>query len=145
DLAEQKQARGLTLGVALLAGESSDTLAAHARVLHDELTAARLVDEVALFAGEAPAMLEAAAAAGLQAFGVRGAAPGQRGRLMHASLNCMHADIIVWIDADIRNPHAKLVYGPAGPLIANERLVYVKGFFDMPPQGAEGDLDALVG
>lgn len=145
ELAAQKQARGLTLGVALLAGESSDTLAAHARVLHDELATARLVDEVALFAGEAPAILEAAQAAGLQAFAVRGAAPGQRGRLMHASLECMRADIIVWIDADIRNPHAKLVYGPAGPLIANERLVYVKGFFDTPAEGAEGDLDALVG
>ncbi|HEY7295498.1 MAG TPA: hypothetical protein VH916_10675, partial [Dehalococcoidia bacterium] len=90
-------------------------------------------------------ILDAATAAGLQAVGVRGAAPGQLGRLMHASLNCMRSDIIVWIDAEIRNPHPKLVYGPAGPLIANERLHYVKGFFDTPNDGLGADLDALVG
>ncbi len=145
ELAAQKQARGLTLGVALIAGESSDTLAAHARVLRDELSATRLVDEVALFAGDSPGILEAARAAGLPAVAVGGAAPGQRGRLMHASLDCMQSDVIVWIDAEIRNPHAKLVYGPAGPLIANERLAYVKGFFDTPADGAEADLEALVG
>ncbi|HLZ73133.1 MAG TPA: hypothetical protein VKV26_24785 [Dehalococcoidia bacterium] len=145
ELVAQKQARGLTLGVALLAGESSDTLPAHARVLHDELSTVKLVDEAAFFAGESPELLEAAQATGLQAVGVRGAAPGQRGRLIHASLECMKSDIIVWIDADIRNPHAKLVYGPAGPLLANERLNYVKGFFGTPADGAETDLEALVG
>lgn len=146
ELVAEKRRRGLSVGVALLAGESLDTLAAHARVLEDDLTtAAPLLDEAVLFAGPDERFLAAADAVGLRAVAVPEAGPGQRGRLMHASLACLRSDIVVWIDADIRNPHAKLVYGLAGPLINDERLQYVKGFFGRPSGTPDADLESLVG
>ena len=144
DLVAQKRRKGLTVGVALLAGASSDTLASHARVLKEELgSAVPLVDAAVLFTGPDDEMTAAATATGLPWHVV--SEGGDRGRLMRASLQVLATDIVVWIDADIRNAHAKLVYGLAGPLIANDHTQYVKGFYGSPADGGDAELQHLVG
>jgi glucosyl-3-phosphoglycerate synthase len=134
------------VSVALLAGSGRDTLAAHARVLLDELTnGSPLLDDVRLICGEDKEMVAAASAAGLRTLVVPGGSPAQPGRLMHASLLALESDIVVWVDADIRNPHAKIIYGLVGPLVQNERLQYVKGFYGLPREAPDADLQNLVG
>ena len=146
ELIAEKRRRGLTVGVALLAGASSDTLAAHRRVLFEELgTSLQLVDEAMLFCGPNIELLEAATDLNLRTCVVDEARTGDRGRLMHASLSKLQTDIVVWIDADIRNPHAKLIYGLAGPLIHNESVQYVKGFYGLAPEAPDADLHTVVG
>lgn len=146
ELIAEKLRRGLTIGVALLAGASTDTLATHHRVLVDELgESTPLVDDAVLFCPPDPALLEAAAAAGFRTCVVEQARQDDRGRLMYASLRKLHTDIVVWLDADLRNPHAKLVYGLAGPLVWNEEVRYVKGFYGLPPEAPDADLQNLIG
>ncbi len=41
-------------------------------------------------------------------------------------------DIIVYIDADISNIHPRFIYGLVGPLIKDDKISYVKGFYDRP-------------
>ena len=41
-------------------------------------------------------------------------------------------DIVVWADTDVRNWHPRMVYGTVGPLIAEERIQYVKGYYRRP-------------
>jgi glucosyl-3-phosphoglycerate synthase len=146
ELLVEKRRRGLTLGVALIAGAATDTLPAHARVLIEELSRdLPLLDEVALFTPADPEILAAAEAAGLRPVPVPEASSGRRGHLLRSGLRELATDIVVWIDADIRNAHAKLVYGLAGPLILDERYLYVKGFHQLPPEAPEADLQSLVG
>jgi len=48
------------------------------------------------------------------------------------SLYLLKGDILVWIDADISNIHPKFVYGVVGPLLKNDKLGYVKAFYERP-------------
>ena len=44
----------------------------------------------------------------------------------------MAGDIIVYVDADIRNIHPRFVYGLLGPLLNRPEVSYVKAFYDRP-------------
>lgn len=64
----------------------------------------------------------------LRGFGVvRG-----KGENLWKSLYLLEGDIIVWVDADIKNIHPKFVYGVAGPLLEYDHLKYVKAFYERP-------------
>lgn len=145
ELIAAKRRHGLQIGVALLAGYGSDALPAHARALHDDPQARALWDEVALFGGEDAQLAAEATRTGLPYVAVPGGGPEMRGLLMRAALERLHSDIVVWIDADLRNPHPKLVYGLAGPLIQNERLYLAKGFYSRPIEAPESELESLAG
>jgi len=47
-------------------------------------------------------------------------------------LHVLKGDIIVYIDADIKNIHPRFVYGLIAPLIMNKKIKYVKAFYDRP-------------
>lgn len=55
-----------------------------------------------------------------------------KGENLWKSLHVLTGNIIVWIDADIRNIHPKFVYGLVGPLITNDKIGFVKGFYRRP-------------
>lgn len=55
-----------------------------------------------------------------------------KGENLWKSLYVLKGDIIVWLDADIKNIHPKFVYGLVGPLLKNERLMFVKAFYQRP-------------
>jgi glucosyl-3-phosphoglycerate synthase len=57
---------------------------------------------------------------------------GGKGEALWKSLYVLKGDIIVWIDTDIKNIHPKFVYGLIGPLLKEERIKYVKGFYRRP-------------
>lgn len=48
------------------------------------------------------------------------------------SIYLLKGDIIVWIDGDIENIHPRFVYGLIGPLLANEKIKFVKAFYERP-------------
>lgn len=60
-----------------------------------------------------------------------------KGEALWKSLYLMNGDVVAWVDTDIRNIHPRFVYGVVGPLLANESLGYVKGFYRRPIK--EGD------
>lgn len=57
---------------------------------------------------------------------------GGNGLAMWNSLRHLNGDIVAWLDGDIRNIHPRMVYGVVGPLLTQDRLQYVKGFYQRP-------------
>jgi nucleotide-binding universal stress UspA family protein len=55
-----------------------------------------------------------------------------KGEALWKSLYETCGDIVAWNDSDVRNWHPRMVYGTIGPLIAEERLQYVKGYYRRP-------------
>jgi glucosyl-3-phosphoglycerate synthase len=55
-----------------------------------------------------------------------------KGENLWKSLYLLDGDIIVYIDADIKNIDPKFVYGLVGPLLEREELGYVKAFYERP-------------
>jgi glucosyl-3-phosphoglycerate synthase len=55
-----------------------------------------------------------------------------KGEALWKSLYETSGDIIVWADTDVRNWHPRFVYGSLGPLLAEPRLQYVKGYYQRP-------------
>lgn len=60
-----------------------------------------------------------------------GARPG-KGEALWKSLLVTKGDIIAWIDTDIVNIHPRFVYGIIGPLLLNQSIQLVKGFYRRP-------------
>ncbi len=146
ELIAEKQRRHLTVGVALIAGPEHDALPAHARVLVEELGGEPpLVDDVVVMSGPDAGLIATTAALGLRTCVIDGADADSAGRLMRASLRALQTDIVLWISADIRNVHAKLIYGLAGPLIMNGDVHYVQGFYGLPADAPDADLQNVVG
>ncbi len=67
-----------------------------------------------------------------------------KGENLWKSLFVLEGDIIVWVDADISNIAPKFVYGLVGPLLRDERIGYVKAFYERPFR-ASGELVATGG
>jgi glucosyl-3-phosphoglycerate synthase len=55
-----------------------------------------------------------------------------KGEALWKSLYETSGDIVVWSDTDVRNWHPRMVYGTLGPLLAEERIQYVKGYYRRP-------------
>lgn len=67
-----------------------------------------------------------------------------KGENLWKSLYVLEGDIIVWVDADISNIAPKFVYGLVGPLLRDQRIGYVKAFYQRPFR-ASGELIAAGG
>jgi glucosyl-3-phosphoglycerate synthase len=55
-----------------------------------------------------------------------------KGEALWKSLYETFGEIVVWADTDVRNWHPRMVYGTLGPLLAEPRLQYVKGYYQRP-------------
>jgi glucosyl-3-phosphoglycerate synthase len=61
-----------------------------------------------------------------------------KGENLWKSLYVLEGDIIVWVDADISNIAPKFVYGLIGPLLEDDRIGYVKAFYERPIRSSGG-------
>jgi glucosyl-3-phosphoglycerate synthase len=55
-----------------------------------------------------------------------------KGENLWKALYITKGDIIVYIDADIKNIHHRFAYGLIGPLLLDDQIKYVKAFYDRP-------------
>ncbi len=55
-----------------------------------------------------------------------------KGENLWKSLFLAEGDIIVWIDADIKNIHTRWIYGLVGPLLTNKDIGFTKSFYQRP-------------
>ena len=64
-----------------------------------------------------------------------------KGEALWKSLYETSGDLVAWCDADVREWHPRFAYGTLGPLLAEPRIGYVKGYYERPiveggaPQG----------
>jgi glucosyl-3-phosphoglycerate synthase len=61
-----------------------------------------------------------------------------KGENLWKSLYVLEGDIIVWVDADISNIAPKFVYGLLGPLLEDDKIGYVKAFYERPIRSSSG-------
>lgn len=55
-----------------------------------------------------------------------------KGENLWKALYITKGDIIVYLDADIKNIHHRFAYGLIAPLLLNEQIKYTKAFYDRP-------------
>ncbi len=138
-LVELKREQDLTINVSLPTLNEEDTIAKEILLLSTELMEKYpLVDEIAVVdSGSRDRTREIAREYGASVFLAsehlqeEGIHQG-KGENLWKSLYLLDGDIIVYVDADIRNIHPKFVYGLVGPLLEDEDLGYVKAFYERP-------------
>lgn len=143
-----KRARGATISLALPALNEAETVGAVIRTikgaLHDDVP---LLDEIVLIdSASTDGTRDIARRLGVkvvvhqEALPELGARAG-KGEALWKSLLLTRGDIVAWIDTDIVNIHPRFVYGILGPLLADPRVMFVKGFYRRPLR-VDGQLQA---
>ena len=109
-----------------------------------------LIDEIAIIdSGSSDATCEIARAAGAKVFVSEKHLKGHgvffhKGENLWKSLHMLKGDIICWVDADIENIHQRFVYGLVGPMLEDEKIGYVKAFYERPIQ-RDGNIEPTGG
>jgi len=134
-----KQGKNLKISVALPTLNEESTIGREIQVLKQALMHENpLVDEIAVIdSGSTDRTRELAREAGADVYLSSEILPALgsytgKGENLWKSLAVLSGDIIAWIDADIKNIHPKFVYGIVGPLLENDRLGYVKAYYERP-------------
>lgn len=138
-LVELKEEKGLTISLAFPTLNEEATIAHAIKVVRDECVVRYpLLDQVAAIdSGSIDRTLEFAEKAGAEAYdskdclSTHGDFPG-KGENLWKSLYLLSGDIILWLDADIKNIHPKFVYGLLGPLIHYDNILFTKAFYQRP-------------
>ncbi len=141
-LVDLKQQQNLKISLGLPTLNESDTIATEILVFRDELVDNfPLLDEIAVIdSGSADDTCKIAHDHGALVYQASECLEGQgihkgKGESLWKSVYLLNGDIIIWIDADIKNIHPKFVYGLVGPLLTNPEIGYVKAFYDRPIAG----------
>jgi glucosyl-3-phosphoglycerate synthase len=131
-----KRQRGVTISVVIPAKNEQRTVAsvvgAISRSLVDDVP---LVDElVVMDSDSSDATAAAAAGAGAVVYPARAVAPAAgsfpgKGEALWKSLLVTKGDLLVFVDADLTEWGPHFVSGLVGPLLANEQVRLVKGFY----------------
>ena len=134
-----KEKKKLKISLAFPTLNEEATIVQEIRVIKDSLQDRfPLLDEIAVIdSGSNDATREAARQAGADVYLASECLPqygfvSGKGENLWKSLYLLKGDILVWIDADISNIHPKFVYGVVGPLLKNDKLGYVKAFYERP-------------
>ena len=139
ELVKLKREKKLKISLAFPTLNEEATIVQEIRVIKDSLQDRfPLLDEIAVIdSGSNDATREAARQAGADVYLASECLPqygfvSGKGENLWKSLYLLKGDILVWIDADISNIHPKFVYGVVGPLLKNDKLGYVKAFYERP-------------
>ncbi len=140
DLVRHKRDRRIS--VCIPARDEAATLGGIVRSIARALTAdgggVPLVDEIVVVDdGSRDGTGAIARAAGARVVG--GPQPaGGKGQAMRAALKAAGGDVIAFLDADVTNFGPHFVTGLLGPLLVDDALALVKGFYDRPLLGVPG-------
>jgi glucosyl-3-phosphoglycerate synthase len=132
-----KRAQGLGVSVAIPTLNEAATIGPICETV-GRLVEAGLVDELVVLDGESTDDTDnVARAAGATIIDVASILPGitpagGKGESLWRSLAVLSGDIVVWIDADIRNFDEHFVTRLVAPLVLDEQIAFVKGFYRRP-------------
>jgi glucosyl-3-phosphoglycerate synthase len=139
-LARRKRDRSVS--VCIPARDEAATVGAIVSSIVESLTARGggppLVDEVIVADdGSADETTAVAANAGARVVRREGRTGG-KGQAMRSALRAASGDLIVFVDADVTNFGPHFVAGLLGPLLTEDSIALVKGFYERPLHGARG-------
>jgi len=136
---EEKQRQGLTISLCIPTLNEEKTIGKEVVVFRSELVERYpLLDEIAIIdSGSEDDTIAVAKAFGADVYaaadvlGDMGERRG-KGENLWKAIYQLRGDIIVYVDADIKNIHPRFVYGLVAPLIFRSEMKYVKAFYDRP-------------
>jgi len=145
NLVEKKESKGLTISLALPSLNEEQTVGNVIDIAKTEfMEKFSLIDEMILVdSGSTDRTREIASEMGipvyinqevLSQYGFRNG----KGEVLWKSLYLTNGDIVFWVDTDIRNFNPKFIYGVLGPLILDDRIKFVKGFYKRPIMSKDG-------
>ena len=144
-LVEAKRREGLTVSVCIPALNEEATVGAIVRTIRTELMEhVPLVDEMAVMDSSSTDRTAAEAERfGATVFQDRDVLPdlepmSGKGEALWKSLFVLRGDVILWLDADIRNFDTRFVSGPLGPILTDPDVGYVKSFYRRPIEDGRG-------
>jgi glucosyl-3-phosphoglycerate synthase len=138
-LVEEKHKKNLKISLCLPTLNEEKTIAKEIIIMRSELmTRYPLVDElIVIDSGSTDNTLEIAASFGAEVYSANEILPHLdqfrgKGENLWKALYITKGDIIVYIDADIKNIHHRFAYGLIGPLLLYDNIKYAKAFYDRP-------------
>jgi glucosyl-3-phosphoglycerate synthase len=150
-LLEAKRARGSVISVCLPTLNESETIVQTIRAIREPLVEEiPLIDELVVIDSDSrDDTVKLAKAEGATVYQDREILPelepfGGKGDALWKSLFILEGDILAFIDTDIRNFHPRFAYSLFGPLLFEEGVHYVKGFYERPIQNG-GELASTGG
>lgn len=144
-LVDAKRRAGVSVSVCIPTLNEEATVGAIVRSIRSELMERMpIADELAVMdSGSSDRTAEEAELSGATVFQDRDVLPDLepmtgKGEAMWKSLFVLRGDVILWLDADIRNFHPRFVWGPLGPILTDPGIGYVKSFYRRPIEDGRG-------
>ena len=144
-LVKAKEEKGLTISLCIPTLNEERTIGKELIIFKSELvTRYPLLDEIAVIdSGSVDNTREVAAAFGADVYLAKDILPEMgekrgKGENLWKAIYQLKGDIIVYIDADIKNIHPRFVYGLVAPLIYRPEIKYVKAFYERPLASSQG-------
>lgn len=145
EMVEEKEKRGLKISLCIPTLNEAKTIGKEVVIFKSELmNRFPLIDEIAVIdSGSQDETLKIAADFGADTYLAADILPGLedrkgKGENLWKAIYQLEGDIIVYVDADIKNIHPRFVYGLVGPLIYRDEVHYVKAFYDRPLAFSQG-------
>jgi glucosyl-3-phosphoglycerate synthase len=144
-----KERAGTSISVVIPARDEERTVAGVVTALRQALMSdAALIDEIVVMDSDSTdATAEVAARAGAAVYRAAGVAPGTgtypgKGEALWKSLFVARGDLLVFVDADLTHWGPHFVTGLLGPLLADQQVLLVKGFYERLFTGSDGSTSA---
>lgn len=138
-IVEEKEKQNITISLCIPTLNEEKTIGKEIVLFKSELMSRYpLLDEIAVIdSGSEDSTREVASSFGADVYLSREILPrlGEKrgkGENLWKAIYQLKGDIIVYIDADIKNIHPRFVYGLVAPLIYRPEMKYVKAFYDRP-------------
>ena len=138
-LVDEKQKKNLKISLCLPTLNEEKTIAKEIIIMKSELMSRfPLVDElVVIDSGSSDNTVAIARSFGADVYTANEILPDLeqfkgKGENLWKALYITTGDIIVYIDADIKNIHHRFAFGLIGPLLRFDKIKYVKAFYDRP-------------
>jgi glucosyl-3-phosphoglycerate synthase len=147
-LAARKRELGVTVSVVIPARNEEPTVGDVVAGIAGLSTDTGLVDELVVIDSDSTdKTAEVAAEAGATVYRAREVAPELdtypgKGEALWKSLLVTTGDLLVFVDADLTHWGPHFVTGLLGPLLHDERVQLVKGFYERLYQGSDGSVSA---
>jgi len=138
-LVEEKEKKGLKISLCIPTLNEEKTIGKEIVIFKSELMERYpLIDEFAVIdSGSEDKTLQVAASFGADTYLAADILPEVgdkrgKGENLWKAIYQLKGDIIIYVDADIKNIHPRFVTGIVAPLINNDTIKYCKAFYDRP-------------
>jgi glucosyl-3-phosphoglycerate synthase len=144
-LCEAKEQQGLTISLCIPTLNEEATIGKEIVIFKSELMSRYpLLDEIAVIdSGSTDNTRDVAASFGADVYLAENILPEVgnkrgKGENLWKAIYQLKGDIIVYVDADIKNIHPRFAYGLFAPLVYRPEIKYVKAFYDRPLAFSQG-------